>query len=122
MGELKWSVVLDNGVTFSGTVPGEGVVSIVCELPAGRIRSVTADMKLNVGGDDRVFVNGFQSWTYSPEYSANDRIRAIMEKFGADLKHEVLAESITYDGADDTAYTKEWTVNGEKVTLAVKKI
>ena len=54
--------------------------------------------------------------------SANDRIRAIMEKFGADLKHEVLAESITYDGADDTAYTKEWTVNGEKVTLAVKKI
>ena len=36
--------------------------------------------------------------------------------------HEVLAESITYDGADDTAYTKEWTVNGEKVTLAVKKI
>ena len=54
--------------------------------------------------------------------SANDRIRAIMEKFGSDLKQEVLAESISYETADETAYTKEWTVNGEKVTLAVKKI
>ena len=54
--------------------------------------------------------------------SANDRIRRIMEKFGSDLKHEVLAESISYETADETAYTKEWTVNGEKVTLAVKKI
>ena len=45
-----------------------------------------------------------------------------MEKFGSDLKHEVLAESISYETADETAYTKEWTVNGEKVTLAVKKI
>ena len=87
MGELKWSVVLDNGVTFSGTVPGEGVVSIVCELPAGRIRSVTADMKLNVGGDDRVFVNGFQSWTYSPEYSANDRIRGLKHLPPSGVRH-----------------------------------
>ena len=54
--------------------------------------------------------------------SANDRIRRIMEKFGSDLKQEVLAESISYETADETAYTKEWTVNGEKVTLAVKKI
>ena len=32
---------------------------------------------------------------------------------------EVLAESINYDETD--GYVKEWTVNGEKVTLGVKK-
>ena len=45
-----------------------------------------------------------------------------MEKFGDQLKHEVLAESIFFGEADEASYGKEWTVNGEKVTLAVKKI
>ena len=51
--------------------------------------------------------------------SGNDRIRGIMQKFEDELKKEVLAESISYDETD--GYVKEWTVNGEKVTLGVKK-
>ncbi len=53
--------------------------------------------------------------------SGNDKIRKILEKFEDQLKHEVLAESAIYSEAGEEAYVKEWTVNGERVTLAVRK-
>jgi len=52
--------------------------------------------------------------------SGNEKLKGIMQKFEAELKKEVLAESISYDAVD--GYTKEWTVNGEKVTLGVRKL
>ena len=87
MGELNWRVELENGVTFYGSVPAEGIVSAVCELPAGRIRSVTAEMKLTVGKEDRIFVNGFQSWTYSPEYAVDEKIRGLRHLPAAGVRH-----------------------------------
>ena len=63
---------------------------------------------------------GFEVQDHIDVYeSGNDRIRGIMQKFEEELKKEVLAESISYDETD--GYVKEWTVNGEKVTLGVKK-
>ena len=53
--------------------------------------------------------------------SGNDRIREILEKYEDQLKKEVLAESVLYGEAPEGSYEKEWTVNGERVTLAVKK-
>ena len=53
--------------------------------------------------------------------SGNDRIRQILEKHEGQLKKEVLAESVLYGEAPAGSYEKEWTVNGERVTLAVKK-
>ncbi len=53
--------------------------------------------------------------------SGNDKIRGIIEKFEDQLKHEVLAETAIYSEAGEEAYVKEWTVNGERVTLAVRK-
>ncbi len=63
---------------------------------------------------------GFEVQDHIDVYeSANSRIREIMQKFETELKKEVLAETISFDEAD--GYVKEWTVNGEKVTLGVKK-
>ena len=63
---------------------------------------------------------GFEVQDHIDVYeNGNDRIRGIMQKFEEELKKEVLAESISYDETD--GYVKEWTVNGEKVTLGVKK-
>ena len=66
---------------------------------------------------------GFEVQDHIDVYeSGNEKIRAIMEKYDEDLKHEVLARSISFGSGAEGSYEKEWTVNGEKVTLAVRKI
>ena len=50
--------------------------------------------------------------------AGNDKLRAIVEKNEAFFKRVVLADEINYGAADGAA--KEWNINGEKVTLAVK--
>jgi len=65
---------------------------------------------------------GFEVQDHIDVYeSGNDRIRQILEKYEDQLKKEVLADTVSYTDAADGAYVKEWTVNGERVTLAVKK-
>lgn len=53
-------------------------------------------------------------------YEENDRINNIITKNQEEIMSEVLAKQIVL-GSQDDAYTKEWNINGEKVTLAVKK-
>jgi isoleucyl-tRNA synthetase len=63
---------------------------------------------------------GFEVQDHIDVYECgNSLLRGIMQKFETELKKEVLAETISFDEAD--GYVKEWTVNGEKVTLGVKK-
>ena len=44
---------------------------------------------------------------------------AIFEKYNEEIKSEVLADKITE--GELSGYEKEWSINGEKVTLAVEK-
>ena len=68
----------------------EGEYRIVCSPPEGHIRSVKATMPLILGEDEKIFMNGYQTWTGCPEYSRRDKIRRchlprfINEKFGID--------------------------------------
>ena len=50
----------------------------------------------------------------------NDKVKEIVQKNGAQIKSEVMADEITYDKA--AGFTKEWSINGEKVTLGVEKL
>ena len=50
----------------------------------------------------------------------NDKLKGIMESNKEDIKHDVLADDIEYDSAD--GYVKDWDINGEKVTLGVKRL
>ncbi|MDY3249080.1 MAG: isoleucine--tRNA ligase [Candidatus Choladocola sp.] len=49
----------------------------------------------------------------------NDRITGILQKFEAEIREEVLAGKVVYGAAE--GYSKEWNINGEKVTLGVEK-
>jgi isoleucyl-tRNA synthetase len=49
----------------------------------------------------------------------NDKLRAIIEKNSDGVKKDVLAEEIVFGSTD--GYVKEWNINGEQVTLGVKK-
>ncbi len=53
-------------------------------------------------------------------YSGNEKIKVIFERNKEEISHEVLADSIE-EGVLSEGHEKEWNINGEKVSLSVKK-
>ena len=49
----------------------------------------------------------------------NDKLRAIVDKNTAEIKDAVLCDLVVFGALE--GYSKEWDINGENVTLAVKK-
>ena len=85
MSKLQYKIELNNGESYLGAAEAAGEVHVVLPLH-GRIRSVTATLPLQVAEDEKIFLNGFQTWTYCPEYSPTDRIRSLkrLPKLGVD--------------------------------------
>ena len=94
---LKWHITADTdeGVkTLEGeaAIPEEnGVLSVVSDLPEGKIRKIKALLDISISDDTKIFMNGYQTWTNCPEYGKNDRIRGLnglpqklINKFGLD--------------------------------------
>lgn len=68
--ELKWQV---NGQKGSQEiVPGKNMVKVTLN-PGGTLSQVKAS--LDIPPAPKMFFNGFQSWTYSPEFTTEHRIR-----------------------------------------------
>ena len=67
--------------------PGEKRVA--CALPEGRIVSMAASAPLHLGAGEKIFMNGFQTWTYCPEYTARSAIRphAPLPRFAVEKFH-----------------------------------
>ena len=53
----------------------EGEKRVVCNLPSGHLRSVTATAPLHLAEGEKIFMNGYQTWTYCPEYTPRDTQR-----------------------------------------------
>ena len=51
--------------------------------------------------------------------TGNDRLAKLFAKNEAEVKSVVLADRLVFGSTD--GYVKEWDINGEKVTLSVKK-
>ncbi len=52
-----------------------GSTSLVVPLPEGVLESVRATLPVALGEGGRIFMNGYQTWTYSPEYGREDYTR-----------------------------------------------
>lgn len=77
MAELHWQAQV-GGKTLSGAVSAPaGAVRIRCEAPAGAIQNITAALPWEMGEDERLFLNGYQTWTYCPEYQKRDKLRGL---------------------------------------------
>ena len=50
----------------------------------------------------------------------NDKVQQVISSNEAQIKSEVLADEVAYNGAK--GFTKEWSINGEKVTFGVEKL
>ena len=70
---------------------GELHISELAPEDNAEIDYVSAEMHLNVEDEEKIFMNGFQTWTYCPEFSTEDKIRGVqglpkflVRKFGID--------------------------------------
>lgn len=75
---LKYKITLASGEEFCGSRRElYGEVRLVEDLPQGRIRSVKAELPLYTAGTEKIFMNGYQTWTYCPELSKHGKIRGL---------------------------------------------
>ncbi len=80
--ELKWRVNDTEGIRE--IIPGPCHIAV----PVAQGETIRgAEARLAVRPAQKMFFNGFQSWTYCPEYTAGDRIRGLngLPKFAVDL-------------------------------------
>ncbi len=91
MSELRYKIET-GGQTVLGTADtSRGVVRVRPDVPAGVLGKVTAVLHHKMSENERLFMNGYQTWTYCPEYQKHDRQRglshlpgSIVEKYSFD--------------------------------------
>lgn len=74
---LFYTVETENGVPITGSVKADGVVHVTVPLKNARLKKVTAKVAIPATDTMRVFMNGYQNWTYSPEYDRTGRTRGL---------------------------------------------
>lgn len=84
-----------NGVITGDIIPKEEI----------EIKEFSVSFKRHMGKDERIFSNGYQSWTLSREYAPDDKIKDFL--FGADwLMNSVFMEKTGVNRAGDAIFMK----------------
>lgn len=100
-GDLKVTVVLDTNLTEE--LIEEGFVREI----VSKIQTMRKEADFQVTDRIKVYVMG------------NTKVAEVAARNADMIKGDVLADDIIFDKTE--GYTKEWNINGEKVTLAVQK-
>ena len=120
--ELTKDDLLIDTAQMEGFVPeGDNTVTVVLDtnltpelIEEGLVREIIS--KIQTMRKEA----GFEVMNHIALYaSGNERIAQILEKYGDEIKEDVLADSILE--GQTGGYTKEWNINGETVTLGVEK-
>ena len=74
---LHWYAETTGGVRQGDAPvhPGCGALHLSTDLPAGTLKAVRAELPWKMEADERLFMNGYQTWTYSPELNRNGKLR-----------------------------------------------
>ena len=74
---LHWYAETTGGVRQGNAPvhPGCGALHLSADLPAGTLKAVRAELPWTMEADERLFMNGYQTWTYSPELDRNGKLR-----------------------------------------------
>ena len=68
MPELSYELLLEGRAPIRGSMRLQaGENHLVLPLPEGKLEGLRALLPLSLGEDEKVFMNGYQTWTYSPE-------------------------------------------------------
>lgn len=74
---LHWYAETSGGVQTGNCTVTEngGALHLSADLPAGTLKTVRAELPWTMEADERLFMNGYQTWTYSPELDRNGKLR-----------------------------------------------
>ena len=74
---LHWYAETSGGVQTGNCTVTEngGALHLTADLPAGTLKAVRAELPWTMEADERLFMNGYQTWTYSPELDRNGKLR-----------------------------------------------
>ena len=77
---LKWTAAYEEGgieKRESGSLPLSEINKVTLNLNDARIVTIEAEVRLKLEGDEKFFLNGYQTWTYSKEYGKSGRQRGL---------------------------------------------
>lgn len=76
---LHWYAETTGGVRQGDApvYPGCGALHLSADLPAGTLKAVRAELPWKMETDERLFMNGYQTWTYSPELGRSGKLRGV---------------------------------------------
>ena len=74
---LHWYAETSGGAQKGSCTVTEngGALNLTADLPAGTLRTITAELPWTMDADEQLFMNGYQTWTYSPELDRNGKLR-----------------------------------------------
>ena len=79
MSDFNYQIVIegkDGPTAISGSAElAQGPLKVVCEAPEGLLRCVKGEVEVCIDSDEKIFVNGYQTWTHSPEFGPSDHQR-----------------------------------------------
>lgn len=78
MYKINYEIRFEKSAPITGTAEtGRGAWRLTPVLPQDKIVSARAEMPLAVSEDERIFINGYQTWTFCPEYTREDKIPGV---------------------------------------------
>ena len=91
MAEFEYRVEIETAdglTTLTGKKPvGDGAFRLSLDLPEGKLKSAYGSLKMPMKKNERVFMNGFQTWTYCPEYDKSGRTKGITKLLKVLVNH-----------------------------------
>ena len=75
--KLDYFMKTAEGTVNEGSVSFAGALHVIFPVHNETIEEVRADVKVDVADEEKIFMNGYQTWTTCPEYSRDDRIRGL---------------------------------------------
>ena len=75
--KLDYFMKTAEGTVNEGSVSFTGALHVIFPVHNETIEEIRADVKVDVADEEKIFMNGYQTWTTCPEYSRDDRIRGL---------------------------------------------
>ena len=100
MNKVFWTVTLEGQPPIIGSTPTDGEVRIKIDVPAGTIKTITAHLYCPMAKTEKAFFNGYQSWSWCPEVTPDDRQR------GVDHIPKLLLKQYSFDRYGDYHFMK----------------
>ena len=102
MTELHWRAATDAG-SYDGTAlisVGQGAVHLRTDLPAGTLENAVATLSWPMAENEKIFMNGYQTWTECPELPKWGRQR------GTDHIPKFLLDKYAFDRYGDYHFVR----------------